>query len=209
MTRRTDARCLAALLAALAALLSGCADPPKAPVRVHREMVVVLPEEGGKVGTVVMYAGKDSIVLDRAYASARLSGVEGWQAVTSDEGEVQQMFSAVKEALPPKPISFMLNFIEGKDDFTPDSKQVVEKLFREIAGRPAPEITVIGHTDSIGSESYNDMLSLQRAQKVRTMLIDLGIAPDSIDATGRGKRELLIQTRQSELANRRVEVSVR
>jgi outer membrane protein OmpA-like peptidoglycan-associated protein len=191
-------------LLAVAALVAACATP-------RNDLIVVLPEEGGKVGAVVVNDGKRETVLNTAYASARGGGEGGMQAGSSNESEVRQVFSAAREALPPKPISFTLYFIEGKDEFTPESKQVVEKLFAEIAKRPAPEISVIGHTDSVGGDAFNDALSLQRAEKVRSMLIDLGIAAQSVQASGRGRRDLLVPTAAniSEPINRRVEISVR
>ncbi len=70
---------------------------------------------------------------------------------------------------------------------------------------------VIGHTDTVGTMSYNDQLSLARAERMREMLIELGIAPERIQARGRGKRELLIATPDDvrEPRNRRVEINVR
>ena len=195
------------LLLAAAVLVGACAQIPK----VRNDLVVVLPEEGGKVGSVVMNDGKKDIVLNSAFASARIGNDGGWQASPSSEAEVHQIFVDARTAQPPKPISFALHFIEGKDEFTADSQLAVEKLFAEIARRPAPEISVIGHTDSVGGDPFNDTLSLQRAQKVRAMLINLGISPQSIQASGRGKRDLLVPTKDniSEPINRRVEVSVR
>ncbi|MGE8289343.1 MAG: OmpA family protein [Stenotrophomonas sp.] len=52
-------------------------------------------------------------------------------------------------------------------------------------------IAVIGHTDPIGSEAYNDALGLRRAQTVRQMLIDGGMNPERVRAFSEGSRELL------------------
>jgi len=70
---------------------------------------------------------------------------------------------------------------------------------------------VIGHTDTVGNLSFNDKLSLARAERLREMMVGLGIPPERIQAAGRGKRELLVQTDDnvSEPRNRRVEISVR
>ncbi|MGH8751809.1 MAG: OmpA family protein, partial [Burkholderiales bacterium] len=88
---------------------------------------------------------------------------------------------------------------------------IVPEVFAEIARRPAPEVVVIGHTDAVGTLEYNDTLSLQRAKKVRDDLVKLGIPTEHIRVAGRGKRELLVPTRDevSEPRNRRVEISVR
>jgi len=70
---------------------------------------------------------------------------------------------------------------------------------------------VIGHTDTVGSLDYNDRLSHARAERLREMLVGLGIPAGRIQAAGRGKRELLVPTEDnfSEARNRRVEISVR
>ena len=70
---------------------------------------------------------------------------------------------------------------------------------------------VIGHTDTVGSLAYNDKLSLARAERLRDMLVELGIPAERIHVAGRGKRELLVPTEDnvSEPRNRRVEINVR
>jgi outer membrane protein OmpA-like peptidoglycan-associated protein len=70
---------------------------------------------------------------------------------------------------------------------------------------------VIGHTDSVGGITGNDKLSLARAERMREMMIGMGIPAERIQAAGRGKRELLVPTEDnvSEARNRRVEISVR
>ena len=76
---------------------------------------------------------------------------------------------------------------------------------------PAPEVRVVGHTDALGTDSLNDELSMQRARIVRAGLVDKGIEPTRVEAVGRGKRELLVPTRDgvAESRNRRVEIQVR
>ena len=70
---------------------------------------------------------------------------------------------------------------------------------------------VIGHTDRVGTTQFNDGLSLQRAERVRRALVELGIASERIRTAGRGERELLVSTADDvpEPRNRRVEINVR
>ena len=70
---------------------------------------------------------------------------------------------------------------------------------------------VIGHTDAVGSDPFNDALARQRADMVRAELIRRGVPPANIQASGRGKRDLLIPTADgiAEPRNRRVEILVR
>jgi outer membrane protein OmpA-like peptidoglycan-associated protein len=94
---------------------------------------------------------------------------------------------------------------------TAESKKEIEKMFVELAKRPAAEIAVIGHTDTVGSIKFNDKLSLQRANRVRQLLITRGVPPGGIAIAGRGERELLVATGDEvqEPKNRRVEINVR
>jgi OmpA-OmpF porin, OOP family len=188
---------LAALL-----VLGGCAT--------SQDLVVLLPDKDGKVGKVLVHNPKGETVLDSAYAAARTSG-EGVQRNTANQREVKEVFGATLTAMPPRPISFTLYFESGTDEFTEQSRQEVKRVIAEMARRPAPEITVIGHTDQVGPDQTNDALSLQRAERVKSILVGLGIPRERILTAGRGRREPLVRTAEgvSEPRNRRVEISVR
>jgi outer membrane protein OmpA-like peptidoglycan-associated protein len=127
------------------------------------------------------------------------------------EQEARRTFAAALEAQPARPSSFILHFLEGRDELTPDSRQLLDRIVDEIARRPAPEIVVIGHTDRVGAVPYNDALSLRRAERVRDELVKVGIAADRIRVAGRGEREPLVPTADEvpEARNRRVEINVR
>ena len=120
-------------------------------------------------------------------------------------------FGTTLDALPGAPATFLLYFREGSDELTAQSKVELEHVFAELKRRPLPDIVVIGHTDTVGSMNYNDQLSLARAERMREMMIGMGIPADRIQAAGRGKRELLVPTDDnvSEGRNRRVEINVR
>src|SRR5258708_5346894 len=96
-------RC-AALLAAL--VLGGCATP-------SQDLVVLLPDKEGKVGTVVVQGQKGKTVLNTAYASARTTSDGGVQRGTASQSEVKDVFGSALAAQPPRPISFPLYFESG------------------------------------------------------------------------------------------------
>lgn len=194
------------LLAGIA--LTGCATvPPVAP----KEAVIILPGKDGHVGGVSVTSNAKQHVLDTAWSGVEVQGGSA-QGRKFTPAEVHDQFASTISALPPKATSFTLNFLEGKDEFTPESRDEITRILEELKSRPAPDIVVIGHTDTVGGESANDRLSLQRAERVRELLLKpLGLTPDRIQAAGRGKRELLIPTAEgvSEPRNRRVEINVR
>ncbi len=176
-----------------------------------REMVVVLPEANGRVGTVVVERGDDRVILNQAYAASRITADGAIRLELLPEREVRSDFSPTFQALPARPISFLLYFITGTDTLTEDSKAELARMLEELRRRPAPDIVVIGHTDRAGAEDGNDLLSLQRAERVKADLATQGIAVGRIRAAGRGEREPLVQTDDGvdEPLNRRVEINVR
>ena len=197
-----------ALLAA-AALAAACANQPK---QVAPELFAVVPAPDGHIGTIVVRpASGGETVIHTAYGAERIRSDGSTEHATMSEGEIKQAFAETLAALPGKPTSFTLYFLADKDELTPESKVELEKMLAELKTRPLPDIVVIGHTDTVGSLSYNDKLSLARAERVREMIIALGIPAERIQAAGRGKRELLVPTDDNvaEPRNRRVEIDVR
>jgi outer membrane protein OmpA-like peptidoglycan-associated protein len=192
----------AALIASL--VLGACATP-------SQDLIVLLPDKDGKVGTVVVQSQKGKAVLNTAYATARTKSDGSVQRGTSSQSEVKDVFGSALAAQPSRPISFILYFESGNDEFTEESKQEVKRLLVEMARREAPDITVIGHTDQVGPDPSNDALSLQRAERVKSILAGMGIPAERILTAGRGRREPLIPTAEgvSEPRNRRVEINVR
>lgn len=175
------------------------------------EMVVVLPGPDGKVGTVVVERGGERVVLNQAYAASRISGGGAPQAQQITASQVRGDYGPLLAALPGRPKSFLLYFLEATDEFTPESRAELDKMLAELRQRGAPDVVVIGHTDRVGTLQFNDRLSLQRAERVRSELVKLGIAQARIQTAGRGERELLVPTADEvpEPRNRRVEISVR
>jgi outer membrane protein OmpA-like peptidoglycan-associated protein len=186
-------------------VLAGCAAPSPPPVAkaVRDDLVVLLPDQNGKTGALSVTHGGTERVLDTPYAAARVKEVGRLETGASTPDEVQRVFAEALAAQPPRPVSFLLYFLEGQDTLTPESQQVVQQIFAEIV--------IIGHTDRVGSVAANDALSLRRAQKVRDDLVKLGIPADRMQVAGRGEREPLVPTEDEvpEPRNRRVEISVR
>ena len=185
-------------------------SPPPPPDRT--DLYVVVPDRDGKTGAISVTTPSGArLDLDHPYATARVPQPNRVEPGTITASEAHHAFQAAMEAQPPRPVSFILYFLEGKDELTPESKQMVSAVSAEIARRPAPEVVVIGHTDRVGTVEFNDRLSLQRAERMRTELVQFGIPPDTIQIAGRGEREPLVPTPDevAEPRNRRVEVTVR
>ena len=200
---------LRALLAASALALAACAQQP--PGAAPRERVVLLPGGDGKTGALLVKQGGSEARLDTPYATAGGSA-DGTLAVTHVErAQVEHEFGDVLKALPPAPLSYIVYFVLGNDELTEESRKELGPVLEDIARRPAPEVAAIGHADQTGPERVNETLALRRAERVRDLLVQRGVAAERITVVGRGSREPAIGTAQgvAEARNRRVEVSVR
>ena len=175
------------------------------------ERVILLPDVDGQVGQLVVRSATSQQVLDKAYAASEIDASGNIAARSEDAASVQDRYGTLLEARPPRPISFTLYFLSGSaQELTPESIAVLEQLKAAIANRPLPEITVIGHSDRVGSLETNDALSLKRAQAVKELLHASGIQAE-MEVAGRGEREPLVPTADeiAEAANRRVEINLR
>ncbi|HEX5768370.1 MAG TPA: OmpA family protein [Burkholderiales bacterium] len=185
--------------------------PAAAPVApaAAAELVVVLPSADGHTGTVVVDSRGERTILNQPYAANRMGRNSGPTRLS--EQEVKSAFGAALGSIPARPASFLLYFVTGTDQLTEESGAELERMLMELRRRPAPDILVIGHTDTVGGDADNDRLSLLRAERVRASLVAQGIAPGRIHASGRGEREPIVQTGDGvdEPRNRRVEINVR
>ena len=195
---------VAAALLFVAVATCGCAP-------IHPALFVVVPGSDGPVGKIVVNNCGARYVIDTAYGAQRLLADGRLQPARLTAAEVREAFGSTLDALPSKPTSFMLYFLENSDELTAESHAELEKVLGELKRRPLPDIMVIGHTDTVGSLDYNDRLSLARAERLREILVTMGLPAARIEAAGRGERELLVPTDDnvSEPRNRRVEISVR
>lgn len=198
----------------VALLLGGCAQTTtRAPL--GDELVVVLPASAGhidgKVGGVIVRREGQEQLLEKPYAASRIVAEGKPQAAQLSAADVKETFAVALAALPGRPATFLVYFLEGKDELTAASNAELKNLFAEIRRRPEPDVMIIGHTDSVGGDAYNDKLSLARAERMQDLLIGLGVSSSRIQVAGRGKREAMVQTQGgvSEPRNRRVEISVR
>jgi outer membrane protein OmpA-like peptidoglycan-associated protein len=93
---------------------------------------------------------------------------------------------------------------------TSDGRAVVDQAANNAKKGQTTHIMVTGHTDTVGTSSYNQVLSVKRADAVRAALIADGISKDEIQTSGVGKNDLAVPTADNinEPRNRRVEVVI-
>ena len=91
-----------------------------------------------------------------------------------------------------------------------DGKSKLDALVESLKGVTVDVVIVVGHTDSVGSDAYNQRLSLARADSVKTYLSSKGISSQRIRTEGRGESQPLADnaTEEGRAKNRRVEIQV-
>ncbi len=199
-------RLLMSGLLSMLVLLTACAPT------IPRSYVVLLPDLDGAVGEVIVSGQKGRQVLTR---SGQIAGIDG-VAVKAEMSEAQLTtdFSAAKSALPLRPEHFMLYFISGSTRMTAES----ETNFGEILNRwksrgvdTVVEVAVIGHTDTVGKDEDNLVLSAERAKLVANRLRASGLKFSSLTMESHGKRNPQVPTKDGvdEPQNRRVQVTIR
>lgn len=110
----------------------------------------------------------------------------------------------------PLKATLRLNFIT--DGYTVDAAGIarVKDFAAFLQESPAYKANIVGHTDNTASDKYNQKLSEKRAEKIKTMLIDQGIAADRLTASGKGEIMPIAsnKTKQGRAENRRIEVEL-
>ncbi|HLV29709.1 MAG TPA: OmpA family protein [Burkholderiaceae bacterium] len=97
-----------------------------------------------------------------------------------------------------------------KDTLKPEGRQVLDQVAAQVDTLNLETLIAVGHTDSIGSEQYNQGLSERRANSVKNYLVGKGIAADRIYTEGKGETSPIASnaTREGRAQNRRVEIEI-
>lgn len=103
-----------------------------------------------------------------------------------------------------------LFFATNKTTILPQSESAMQDLYNLMVENPEIRIRIIGHTDNVGSDQFNQRLSEGRANSVRNELIKRGISADRIEAEGKGMSEPIDtnNTEEGRQNNRRVEFMI-
>jgi outer membrane protein OmpA-like peptidoglycan-associated protein len=98
----------------------------------------------------------------------------------------------------------------GKFDLKPPAREALAKMSGIVIAHPGLKLDVEGHTDSVGSDTFNLTLSQNRADTVRAYLVNQGLDPAAITSTGYGKSDPVASndTSAGRQQNRRVEIII-
>jgi len=131
--------------------------------------------------------------IDRRYSRSELQRTRGWRDSMP--------------AIEVDTIRFGFNEAFVREEEIPQLERIGEIIERIVASNPDEVFLIEGHTDAVGSDSYNQSLSEKRADAVRdAMLQYFNIAPENIETIGYGEDFLKIETEEAEQENRRVTI---
>lgn len=119
---------------------------------------------------------------------------------------------------PPKPqpiqqisLGADANFDFDKAELKPAGQAEIDAFLSKLAGAKVTGITVVGHTDSVGSDAYNQALSERRAAAVANYMVSKGVPAAALQVAGRGEAQPVADnsTKAGRAANRRVDITAR
>jgi outer membrane protein OmpA-like peptidoglycan-associated protein len=188
-------------------ILSGCASMNKT-----QKGAVVGTAGGGAMGAVIGRASGNTAL--GASIGAAVGGTAGAIIGHQMDKQAEEIKNTVPDAKVERVgegivVEFSSNvlFAFDKSNLSDDATTNLDKLVKVLNGYPDTDIELQGHTDSKGSESYNQKLSERRATTVSGYLTDKGIAASRITIKGFGETvpKYDNETAEGRAQNRRVE----
>jgi OOP family OmpA-OmpF porin len=121
-----------------------------------------------------------------------------------------------KPVAKPKPVAEKVTFAADvlfdfdKSVIKPEGKSKLDDLASKARGVNLEVIIAIGHADSIGSDEYNQRLSVRRAEAVKAYMVSRGIEPNRVYTEGKGEKQPVASNRTSDgrAKNRRTEIEL-
>jgi len=117
---------------------------------------------------------------------------------------------------PPAPVSEKVTFAADaffdfdKAVLKPEGKAKLDDLVSKTGGINLEVIIAVGHTDSVGTDAYNQKLSVKRSEAVKSYLVSKGVEKNRVYTEGKGEKQPVADNKTAEgrAKNRRVEIEV-
>lgn len=220
---RTTNLCLMVFVA-LTLILSGCIQPND-PNKNTKQKAGIGAALGAVTGAVIGYQkDKSKGALRGALMGGAVGGAAGAGVgyyMDKQQAEFEQQLAAEREAhqieverLQNENLKITMNsevsFDFNSSRLQPAFERSLDKVADILKRYDQSSIKIVGHTDNVGSEVYNQQLSEKRSKAVGFALEDRGVAPSRIITTGRGESEprATNTTEAGRQLNRRVEMLI-
>ena len=169
---------------------------------------VISSATGGRAGTGAAIGGVLGAVAGNLWSKRmedRRAAME--QATRGTNVEVTRTQDNQLKINIPNDISFDV----GSAAIRPELRKVLDPFATSLQGDPTAQVTIVGHTDSTGSDALNNRLSIERADSVRDYIVTRGVAAGRVETAGRGEREPIADNNSDagRAKNRRVEIFLR
>ena len=130
-------------------------------------------------------------------------GVEANRVYTEGKGEKQPVAEKVTFAA-----DVLFDF--DKSVIKPEGRSKLDDISAKAKGVNLEVVIAIGHADSVGSDAYNQRLSVRRAESVKAYLVSKGVEANRVYTEGKGEKQPVAdnKTRDGRAKNRRVEIEV-
>ncbi len=206
-----------------ASMLAGCASQPGEGASPYRNTGIgagVGAVAGGVLGAVLDKHHRGTGALIGAAGGAALGGGTGYlfdrqqhafdDALATEQRQNQIKIQRVRDDLLKITLQNQILFDFNKADIKPSFDPILTKLADVLKKYDQSDATVVGYTNSVGSEAYNKQLSLRRAQAVVDDLVAKGVPASRLRADGMGEANPVASndTEAGRQLNRRVEILV-
>lgn len=162
---------------------------------------------GGRTAGGAVLGGAAGAVIGNIWSTRMENQKRAMEQATQGTGvQVSQTADNRLKLEIPSDISFDVNRADIKSNFRP----ILDRFASTLKENPATTVTIVGHTDSTGSDAVNNPLSLERAERTRDYLSSRGVAPGRFSVAGRGEHEPIASNDDpaGRARNRRVEIFV-
>ncbi|RQP25882.1 OmpA family protein [Piscinibacter terrae] len=202
-------------ITAAAFLMTGCADMSERQKGTATGAgigaaagAVLSSATGGKAGTGAVIGGAIGAVAGNIWSKRQEERKQAMEQATRGTGvDVTRTADNQLKLNIPSDVSFDT----GSATIKPNMRSVLDTFAQSLQGDPNSQLTIVGHTDSTGSDAVNNPLSRERAQSVRDYLAARGVSASRIHTEGHGEHEPIADntTDAGRAKNRRVEMFLR
>jgi hypothetical protein len=181
------------------------------PALPHSYVTLLDSPSGGESGEVEILEGiAKRVVLQKPSEAVLIDGYSDKVFILGLQ-KFNQDFADAEQAMPPPSVTYILYFDSGSALLSADSQALMPVVLDEIRKHPAADLSIDGHSDTVGDDATNDRLSLERSQTVAALIEKSGVATTAVDLAAYGKTRLAVTTpdNTAEPLNRRVEITIR
>jgi outer membrane protein OmpA-like peptidoglycan-associated protein len=195
----------------LLASLSGCASWGSQ----QKKGAVIGAAGGGAVGAVI--GNQTGSTARGAIIGAVVGGAAGAVIGNKMDAQAEKLARELEDAEVARvgegiAVTFDSGILFPFDssELTPEARSNLRKLADSLQAETRTDVMIVGHTDSDGSDSYNQQLSERRGRSARDHLSSLGVSSSRLSSRGRGETEPIASngTDEGRRQNRRVEVAI-